>query len=81
MERLIEIEKVKPVALDAKKCDKFGIGLEGDARLVDLMSGKVHEFSSELMEDIGCGVKWFQHIPTKDNPLMITFGDFFEVQN
>ncbi len=55
-------------------------GLAGDVRLVDLMSGKVYEFPPELMEDIGNGVKWFHHIPVKDYPLMITFGDFFEVQ-
>ncbi len=55
-------------------------GLPDDVKLVDPMTGKVYEFPPELMEDIGCGIKWFHHIPVTDYPLLITFGDFLEVR-
>ncbi len=51
-----------------------------EVHLVDLMTGKVYDFPKELMETVNSGVTWFHNIPVKDYPLMITFGDFCEVE-
>lgn len=49
--------------------------VQGDVHIVDLLSGSVYGLSEEMIERQENAVL-VKHIPVKDYPLMITFGDF-----
>lgn len=51
--------------------------VRGDVHVVDLLSGGIYGLSEEMFE-ISTDAVLVKHIPVKDYPLMITFGDFCE---
>ena len=51
-------------------------GVSGDVHLVDPMDGSVYEIGSDILKDRGNGLYVFEHLPVKDYPLILTFGDF-----
>lgn len=53
-------------------------GLPSDVKLVDLYTGEVFVFDSEHMS-YSDGVLSLRHIPIRDYPLMLTFGDFCDI--
>ena len=54
-------------------------GLNSDVKLIDLYDGSVYEVNEKILrkED---GKMFFEHIAIKDYPLMITFGNFADVE-
>ncbi len=54
--------------------------LPEEVHIVDLMNGNVYDFDENIMQDAGFGIKHFREAPVRDYPLMITFGDFFEIE-
>ena len=50
-------------------------------RLVDLMDGTVYRLSPEMVVEEGNGVYRLMFLPIRDYPLMLTFGDFCEVED
>lgn len=53
-------------------------GVEGEVRLVDPMDGSIYEIGDDVMKDMGNGLYVFEHLPVKDYPLILTFGNFME---
>lgn len=51
-------------------------GVSGYVHLVDPMDGSVYEIGNDIMNDKGGGLYVFEHLPVKDYPLILTFGDF-----
>ena len=51
-------------------------GICGSVRLVDPMDGSVYELGGDMQKNMGNGLYLFEHIPVKDYPLILTFGDF-----
>lgn len=45
-------------------------------RLVDLVDGTIHAVPAERIEDHGGGTRTFHHLPVRDFPLALVFGDF-----
>lgn len=54
--------------------------VEGTPRLIDVIDGTVYEIPEANIEDNGRGVRIFRNIPLKDSPLLLTFGDFADVE-
>ncbi len=54
-------------------------GLLGDVKLVDMMTGEVYKIPDDMAVALGRGVLDFRHLPVRDYPLVLTFGDFFEM--
>lgn len=48
--------------------------------LTDLLTGKVYRLPEEMISRQGSGVFDLLELPVKDYPLMLTFGDFFEME-
>jgi len=53
-------------------------GVKGEARLIDLLDGAVYEIPENMAEDDGKGYRKFLHLPLRDYPLLLTFGNFAE---
>jgi hypothetical protein len=53
------------------------VTLGKDVKLVDPMDGSVYEIPQSMIEDCGDGCLIFKHLPAKDYPLLLTFGDFY----
>lgn len=53
-------------------------GVCGEIRLIDPMDGSIYRIGEDIMKDNGNGLYLFEHIPVKDYPLMIVWGDFTE---
>lgn len=51
-------------------------GVHGKVRLLDPMDGAIYELGNDIMKDGGNGLFVFEHLPIKDYPLILTFGDF-----
>ena len=47
-----------------------------EIRLVDILDGSIYELPPQMREDNGRGRILFHHLPLKDSPLLLTFGDF-----
>lgn len=54
--------------------------IEGDVHLVDLYDGTVYDLPDSILEDSGNNRYKFSFIPVRDYPLMITFGDFADIE-
>ncbi len=54
-------------------------GLTGDIHLVDLLDGTVYALPEEMVETDGSGWYRLKHIPVRDSPLLLAFGDFVEM--
>ena len=50
--------------------------LPREIRLVDILDGSIYELPPQMREDNGRGRILFHHLPLKDSPLLLTFGDF-----
>lgn len=48
--------------------------------LIDLMDGSVYHIPENMIKDLGNGIKVLELIPIKDYPLMITFGEFYQLE-
>lgn len=55
-------------------------GLDGDMHLIDPYDGSVYELSDEMVVKKGNNAFSLQHIPIRDYPLILTFGDFAEFE-
>ena len=53
-------------------------GLGNDIKLIDLMDGTSYRLPKEMVDDHGSGSLILEHIPIKDYPLVLTFGNFAE---
>jgi hypothetical protein len=51
-------------------------GIGGDVRLVDLVDGTIYTLPPSIQQDTERGVRRFSHLPLKDYPLLLAFGDF-----
>ena len=51
-------------------------GVEGDPVLVDLLDGEVYALPPDMMETAGKGQRQFLHLPVRDYPLLLAFGNF-----
>jgi hypothetical protein len=51
----------------------------GEARLIDLIDGSVYALPEGMVTDNGKGHRLFKHLPLKDSPLVLTFGEFAEI--
>ena len=51
-----------------------------DAKLIDLADGSVYKLPEQMVTDAGCGEIDFVNLPITDSPLMLTFGDFCELE-
>lgn len=51
-------------------------GVEGDVHLVDPWDGSVYELGDGIVKNMGNGLYAFEHLPVKDYPLILTFGNF-----
>ena len=47
-----------------------------DFKLIDLMDGSIYKIPDDMIEDLGFGCYKIVHLPIKDYPMVITFGDF-----
>lgn len=54
-------------------------GLKGKIHLVDLLDGTVYAFPEEMVETDGHDWYRLKHIPLRDSPLLLVFGDFIEM--
>ena len=54
-------------------------GLTGEIHLVDLLDGTVYALPEEMVETDGSGWYRLKHIPVRDSPLLLAFGDFVEM--
>ena len=45
------------------------------------MDGSIYRIGEDIMKDNGNGLYLFEHIPVKDYPLILTFGDFLRYEN
>ena len=52
----------------------------GPVRIIDLYTGEVFEPDGDLVTTDG-GETLLSHMPIRDYPLMVTFGDFAPVEN
>jgi hypothetical protein len=50
--------------------------LKGDPRLIDMMTGNIYTLPDTMIEKITDTCYKLVHIPIKDYPLLLTFGDF-----
>ncbi len=53
-------------------------GLNNDVKMIDLYDGSVYEIGNDILKKDD-GKLFFEHIAVKDYPLMITFGDFVDI--
>lgn len=51
-------------------------GLPGTARLVDLLDGSVYAIPESIEKPGANGYRQFLHLPLRDSPLLLAFGDF-----
>ena len=51
-------------------------GVHGKVHLIDPMDGAIYEIGDDIMKDFGNGLLAFEHLPIKDYPLILTFGEF-----
>ena len=51
-------------------------GVEGDPALVDLLDGTVYALPAEAVETPAKGFRRFLHLPLRDYPLLLAFGNF-----
>ncbi len=56
-----------------------GCGVSSEVRLIDLYTGEVFEFDGSCMT-YSDGILRLRHIPIRDYPLMLTFGNFSETE-
>jgi len=54
--------------------------IPGEARLIDLLDGSVYAFPEGMVDGNGRGHRLFKNIPLRDYPLILTFGDFAEIE-
>ena len=54
-------------------------GLHGKVRLIDLYDGSVYEISDKILRSQEKEL-YFEHLPVKDYPMLITFGEFAETK-
>ena len=54
------------------------VATHGDVRLVDPMDGSIYEIGENIMKEGGNGLYHFEHLPIKDYPMLITFGNFMD---
>ena len=52
-----------------------GYDLPGPCRLIDLYDGAIYEIPDSIMQKDGNFTR-FLHLPIRDYPLLLTFGDF-----
>ena len=52
--------------------------LPGEAKLIDLLEGTIYSIPESMVENDGKGYRRFLHLPLRDYPLLLTFGDFAE---
>jgi hypothetical protein len=52
------------------------VALPGEVKLVDILDGSVYALPQEMIKDNGRGHRKFIHLPLRDYPLLLTFGDF-----
>ncbi|NLE55517.1 MAG: hypothetical protein GX617_11305 [Lentisphaerae bacterium] len=52
------------------------VKLPEQVRLVDLVDGSIYTLPPAMIDDNGRGVRSFLHLPLRDYPLLLTFGDF-----
>lgn len=52
------------------------VGLPTPIRVIDPMDGSIYEIPEEMLEDRGNGQYWIQHVPVKDYPMILTWGEF-----
>jgi hypothetical protein len=55
-------------------------GVKGTPRLTDLLKGDIYEIPENIIEKNRNGTWIFKNMPLRDYPLMITFGDFTEIE-
>ena len=53
------------------------VKLPEQVRLVDLVDGAIYSLPPTMIEDNGRGFRSFLHLPLRDYPLLLAFGDFF----
>ena len=58
----------------------YTAGLSDQVRLVDLIDGTVYELPETLLENRADGKMTLRNIPIKDYPMVLTFGDFMEIE-
>lgn len=51
-------------------------GVTGEACLVDPMDGSVYEIGEDILKRTEEGLYVFEHLPVRDYPLILTFGNF-----
>lgn len=51
-------------------------GVEGEPVLVDLLNGEIYALPPEMAETDGKGRCKFLHLPVRDYPLLLAFGNF-----
>lgn len=49
--------------------------VSGECRLIDLLNGSVYKLPDDMIEKAG-DASMFHHLPLRDYPLLLTFGDF-----
>ena len=54
------------------------VATHSDVRLVDPMDGSIYEIGENIMKEGGNGLYHFEHLPIKDYPMLITFGNFMD---
>jgi hypothetical protein len=52
------------------------VKLPEKVRLVDLVDGSIYTLPPTMIEDNGRGLRSFLHLPLRDYPLLLAFGDF-----
>ncbi|NLZ64190.1 MAG: hypothetical protein GX902_10320, partial [Lentisphaerae bacterium] len=52
------------------------VKLPEQVRLVDLVDGSIYALPPGMVEDNGRGQRSFLHLPLRDYPLLLAFGDF-----
>lgn len=55
-------------------------GVGSDFKLVDLIDGSVYKIPEKMIKDLGYGSYRILNLPVKDYPMMLTFGDFIEME-
>ena len=53
--------------------------VSGKCRLIDLLNGSVYKLPEKMIEETGGGCLLFHHLPLRDYPMLLTFGDFAEI--
>lgn len=51
-------------------------GVQGEVRLIDLLDGAIYELPESIVESRGADRMVLHHLPIKDHPMLLTFGDF-----